>query len=126
MQLHKRFTTEQVTTVLQGYERGDLREAEVLSTFEIKRATFYKLLRRYRREPKGFTLTPVRKGRRRLGRQDEQRIKQALRDDQKTDPAPGPPDLDVQLLRAPRPPAETGCHRLGPHDHHPRQIVWVL
>lgn len=83
MQLHKRVTTDQVKTVLQGYERRDLRETEALSALEIKRATFYKLLRRYRQDPKAFVLATVRKGRKRLGRRDEQRIRQALRDDQR-------------------------------------------
>ena len=46
MQLHKRFTTEQVTGILKGYQQGHLRGDEALSLLEIKPATFYKLLKK--------------------------------------------------------------------------------
>ncbi len=48
MQLHKRFTTEQVTAILKGYEGGQLTVEDALEVLEIKPATFYKLLKRYR------------------------------------------------------------------------------
>lgn len=83
MHLHKRFTTEQVKAVLRGYRQGDLAQAEVLAALEIKPATFFKLLKRYRQDPAAFTLTYQRQTSPKLSACTEKLIQQALRDDQR-------------------------------------------
>lgn len=140
MQLHKRFTTDQVKTVLQGYERGDLREAEVLSALEIKRATFYKMLHRYRGDPVAFTLAAERKGHKQVGPRAEQRIKQALLEDRRLIQDPELPvwtynysalrdrlrreGVTVSVPTIIRRAKAYGCYEARkPHPHHDREVV---
>jgi len=81
MQLHKRLTTAQVTTVLHGYDRGDLTTQDALAALEVRPATFYKLLKRYRQAPEAFTLTYQRSSPKQVTATAEKKIKQALLED---------------------------------------------
>src|SRR3989338_5249131 len=82
MQLHKRFTTEQVKAILKGYQQGNVGQAEVLAALEIKPATFFRLLKRYRQDPEAFTLAYRRPSPKKISAPAEKRIKQAIHDDQ--------------------------------------------
>ena len=83
MQLHKRFTTEQVKAVLKGYEQGNLTVADALTTLEVTPATFYRLLKHYRQDPEAFALTYHRESPKKVSASAEQHIQRALRDDQR-------------------------------------------
>lgn len=54
--LHKRLTTDQVKTILQGYCNATLSIHEALELLEIKRRRFCKILKRYRQSPETFKL----------------------------------------------------------------------
>ncbi len=55
-QVHKRFTAEQVKVLLRGYCQGILDRPAIEETLGISRATFFLLLKEYRRSPDGFSL----------------------------------------------------------------------
>ncbi len=57
MQIHKRFTTEQVRALLKGYCQGTLDWQSIEEILEIGKSRFFLLLREYRRNPDGFSLT---------------------------------------------------------------------
>lgn len=54
--LHKRFTDEQVKMLLQWYDAGTLTEHQACERLQIKRARFFRLLARYRKDPDHFTI----------------------------------------------------------------------
>jgi len=56
MQIHKRFTTEQVKALLKGYCEGTLDRPAVEEILEIGRSRFFSLLTQYRRDPDNFSL----------------------------------------------------------------------
>ena len=56
-QLHKRFTTEQVKVLLQGYLQGTIERSEVEEIMQIKKTRFFRLLQEYRQAPETFTVT---------------------------------------------------------------------
>ncbi len=51
MQIHKRFTTEQVKTLLKGYCQVALDNSTVEEILEIGRTRFFSLLRQSHRDP---------------------------------------------------------------------------
>ena len=53
--LHKRFTSEQVKVLLQGYCRGTIDRASVEETLGIGKTRFFALLKEYRQIPKAFS-----------------------------------------------------------------------
>jgi len=55
-QLHKRLTTEQAKTILQGYCNATISIHEALELLEIKRRRFFEILKGYRRSPETFSL----------------------------------------------------------------------
>ena len=55
-QLHKRFTTEQVKLLLNGYVQGRIARAEVEAILEINKTRFFALVKEYRRAPDTFSL----------------------------------------------------------------------
>lgn len=55
-QLHKRLTTDQVNTILQGYCNATISIHEALDLLEIKRRQFFKVLKSYRQSPQAFKL----------------------------------------------------------------------
>jgi hypothetical protein len=60
-QIHKRFTIEQVKFLLQGYTQGTLGRTEVEEMLQINKTRFFTLLKEYRRDPAGFSITYERK-----------------------------------------------------------------
>jgi len=56
-QLHKRFATEQVKVLLQGYLQGTIERSEVEEIMQIKKTRFFRLLKDYRQAPQAFTIT---------------------------------------------------------------------
>lgn len=57
MQIHKRFTTEQVKALFKGYCQGILDSSAVEEILEISKSRLFVLLREYRRNPNEFALT---------------------------------------------------------------------
>jgi hypothetical protein len=60
-QIHKRFSVEQVKFLLQGYTQGTLGRTEVEEMLQINKTRFFALLKEYRRDPAGFSITYERK-----------------------------------------------------------------
>src|SRR3990172_8461972 len=56
-QLHRRFTAEQVKVLLQGYCQGSLPRSELEEMLQISKTRFFELLKTYRRDPQGFSVT---------------------------------------------------------------------
>jgi len=56
MQIHKRFTDEQVKVLLKGYCQRTLDRLSIEETLEISKTRFFTLLKRYRRDPDNFSL----------------------------------------------------------------------
>ncbi|MFO7773587.1 MAG: hypothetical protein R6V59_06605 [Dehalococcoidia bacterium] len=56
-QIHKRATAEEVKILLKGYCHGLLDRPAIEQTLGISKSTFFVLLREYRRNPDGFSLT---------------------------------------------------------------------
>lgn len=83
MHLHKRFTTEQVKAILRGYQQGEVTVADALALLDVKAATFYGLLRRYRAHPDAFSIGYQRHSPKKIPSQAEKQIQRALRDDQR-------------------------------------------
>lgn len=77
-QIHKRFTTEQVKVLLKGYCQGILDRPAVEETLGISRATFFLLLKEYRRSPDEFSLTYHREAQTRIPAQVEKEIQTEL------------------------------------------------
>jgi len=55
-QLHKRFSDEQIRLLFHGYCQGQLRRADLQDMLGIGKIRFFALLKRYRRDPAGFSL----------------------------------------------------------------------
>jgi hypothetical protein len=77
-QIHKRFTAEQVKVLLKGYCQGILDRPAVEETLGISRATFFLLLKEYRRNPDEFSLAYHREARTRIPAQVEKEIETEL------------------------------------------------
>ncbi len=77
-QLHKRFSDEQIKVLLQGYCRRILSRAEVQEVLGIGKSRFFALVKGYREDPEGFTVSYRRSARSRLCAAVEAEIKQAL------------------------------------------------
>jgi hypothetical protein len=60
-QIHKRFSIEQVKFLLQGYTQGTLGRTEVEEMLQINKTRFFALLKEYRHDPAGFSITYERK-----------------------------------------------------------------
>jgi len=56
VQVHKRFTDEQVRMLLHGYCRGVLSRAAIQDMLTISKSSFFDLLSAYRRDPQGFSV----------------------------------------------------------------------
>ena len=89
MQLHRRFTTEQVSRVLADFSRELLGEKAALRLLGVGHTQFFKLLRRWRKNPALFTITYTRVTPTQLSPTTEAVIHQALVADHElvTDPA---------------------------------------
>ena len=78
MQLHKRFTAEQVRALLKGYCQGTLDGPSIEEILEIGKSRFFALLREYRRNPVGFSLNYQRTTPTRLPASVEKKIEAEL------------------------------------------------
>ena len=56
-QIHKRFTTEQIKVLFQGYCQGTIQMGCVEETLGIGKTRFFALLKEYRQSPKTFSLS---------------------------------------------------------------------
>jgi hypothetical protein len=56
-QLHKRFATEQIKVLLQGYLQGTIERSEVEEIMQIKKTRFFRLLKEYRQDPQAFKIS---------------------------------------------------------------------
>jgi len=77
-QLHKKFTDDQIKVLLEGYNQGQLSRAEIQDVMQIGKSQFFKLLKKYRQDPDGFTVKYQRESPRRISAEVEEEIKQAL------------------------------------------------
>jgi hypothetical protein len=59
-QLHKRFTADQVRTILLWYDDGTISRADACERLGCSRSRFFQLLEAYRQDRDGFTITPKR------------------------------------------------------------------
>lgn len=57
-QLHKRISEEQVKTILENYLSKEVSLPNALENLQIKRARFFRLLKRYQENPDTFTIVP--------------------------------------------------------------------
>ncbi len=77
-QLHKRFSTDQVKLLLDGYVRGRIARSEVEKILEINKTRFFALVKDYRQSPSTFTLEYHRDAPARLSREVEESITREL------------------------------------------------
>ncbi len=77
-QIHRRFSTDQVTNLLRGYTEGLLERPAIEETLGISKSRFFVLLKIYRKEPEAFTITYQRRTPRKISAVAEEKIKKAL------------------------------------------------
>lgn len=77
-QIHKRFNNEQIKTLFETYEQGNISRAEIESTLGIKKTRFFALLKKFREQPESFSLEYKRKSPGRIGDAAEAKIREAL------------------------------------------------
>ena len=78
VQIHKRFTDEQVKVLMRGYCQGTLPRSQIEAMLGIGKTHFFALLKAYRQDPDGFTITYERHTVRRLSTDVESAIEQEL------------------------------------------------
>lgn len=78
MQIHKRFTAEQVKVLLKGYCEGTLERSAIEETLGISKTRFFALLRQYRLNQGNFSLTYQRNTPTRLSARIEKKIEREL------------------------------------------------
>ena len=77
-QIHKRFSDDQVRAFFQSYCQGTPSRADVEEVLEIGKTRFFSLLKKYRQNPDGFSLTYERSSPAKLSVKEEAEIKQAF------------------------------------------------
>jgi hypothetical protein len=77
-QMHKRFTTEQVKILFQGYCQGNLSRPDIEEMLEIGKTRFFALLKSYRQDPQAFSIDYQRSTHGRLSEEVENQIKHEL------------------------------------------------
>lgn len=83
MQIHKRFISNQVKAILNGYLQDNISVNEALNLLGIKRSRFFLLVKKYRQNPNGFSLDYQRFTPKQITKEAEQKIKLALENDHK-------------------------------------------
>lgn len=78
VQVHKRFSDEQVRILFHGYCQGLLTRAAVQEVLGVSKSSFFALLRQYRRDPPGFSVAYQRATPARLSAATEAEIVEAL------------------------------------------------
>jgi hypothetical protein len=81
MQLHKRFTADQVKALLQGYCQGVIERQAIADILGIGKTRFFALLEEYRQDPEHFSLVYERRSPKRLTRRVERAIEKELREE---------------------------------------------
>ena len=56
IQLHRRFSDDQVRNLFRTYEEGFMERSQVEEILGINKTRFFVLLKLYRRDPRGFSL----------------------------------------------------------------------
>jgi len=74
VQLHKRFSDEQVAFLLQAYEQGLMRREEVQDALDISRSRFFILWKEYREDPEAFLISYQRTTPKRISSATEEAI----------------------------------------------------
>jgi len=77
-QIHKRFSSEQVKQLLEGYLKGLMDRADIEEVLGINKTRFFALLKLYRHDPKGFTVNYNRRSPTRLSKPVEEQIRREL------------------------------------------------
>jgi len=77
-QIHKRFSSEQVKQLLEGYLKGLMDRADIEEVLGINKTRFFALLKLYRHDPKGFTVNYNRRSPSRLSKSVEEQISREL------------------------------------------------
>src|SRR3989337_1927566 len=77
-QLHRRFTAEQVKVLLRGYCQRTLERTAIEEILGISKTRFFALLKEYRHDPDGFSLSYERATPPRLPIPIEKKIEKAL------------------------------------------------
>jgi hypothetical protein len=83
MQLHKRFSNEQVKAIFSDHLKGLISVKEALQLLEIGRSQFFLLRKEYGGNTEGFSISYVRKTPKRIGKQAEDKIQKELAEDHK-------------------------------------------
>lgn len=78
VQLHNRFSDEQVAFLFQAYERGLMSREEVQEALDISRARFFVLWKEYREDPEAFSISYQRSTPKRISPEAEQAIEREL------------------------------------------------
>jgi hypothetical protein len=77
-QVHRRFSDEQVRNLFRSYEEGVMGRSQVEGVLGISKTRFFALLKRYRRDPRGFSLSYRRSSPCRLDREVKSLIRKFL------------------------------------------------
>jgi hypothetical protein len=77
-QIHMRFTSEQVSFLFHAYLQGTVKRAEIEQVLGISKTRFFALLKDYRRDPEGFTISYERSVPPRLSASTEALIRREL------------------------------------------------
>jgi hypothetical protein len=77
-QIHKRFTDEQVRMLFQSYDQGQISRDDVQEILSIGRSRFFVLLKEFRQDPEGFSITYQRTTPAKLSAGMEAKIARAL------------------------------------------------
>lgn len=74
-QIHKKFTVEQIKTLLASYEQGHISRSEIENTLGISKTRYFALLKQYREHPEAFSIDYQRKSKARLSGEVEEKIR---------------------------------------------------
>ena len=121
MQLHKRFTADQVKALLQGYCQGVIERQAVADVLGIGKTRFFALLEEYRQDPEHFSLVYERRSPKRLTRRVERAIEKELQEEKGLIDDPELPRLPQYIYR-PSGIVSASGHEGGPlHPHRASQ-----
>jgi transposase len=82
-QLHRRLTDEQVRLIMRNYYEGHLTRAEVQETLGVGKSQFFVLLKIYRQDPAGFSVSYQRRTPGKLSAEAENTIREELKREKK-------------------------------------------
>jgi len=82
-QLHKKFTDSQVKELIERYLKKEIERKYIQEILNIKKARFFILVAKYRKDPEGFSIQYVRKTKSRIPKNTEKNIIKELKVDKK-------------------------------------------